>query len=689
MTLRPTESDQPLALRLEGQSVAEIVRDLGRSAVTGTLVVTRPGAERRVLFEEGRAIFATSSDPNDRLGEYLLRRGKVSLAEIEAALCQQSSGKRLGTLMVEAGLLTRDELVPAVRGQVRAIVLDLFTWTEGECRFFAQAPHGAEDITLDLSLEQLVLGGVRQVRSLKLIECGIGGTRTVLRLAQRFRRHGDAHDLPEGARLVLERLSQSPASAEMLCREVPISNFEICQILWALRLLEIVEPVETPPGEGRLDPTLGEIPLASLLLRLEARTATGVLYVRRGSRERRLLFAGGRCVFATSNDPDDGLVHFLFRSGVISLHDKDETIRRLLSNRRVGTILRDLGAIDDDDMQRMVRQQVLEVIHDTLVWDQGDFVFVPGPLPRAEEITVDVSAAALVAEAVRRIEGWPRLVRGCGGIDNPLCLAPRYLDVLDAIGAGVAEWEVVNALRTPQTPRRICALTELEDLRVCQILWTLKVLGGIEDSPVEIVEAGHGDEPNLSGPEPPLERPDPTHDGAGPSAAPADEPAPEEAAAPESAHAAVEADVAGVTVALCSVLPNPPEPAEAEEPPRVEVPVEIYQQIVRFNAMHRVVFRAVRFEIGAGAMNFVRSCCERIRGDALDPVEGVELYADGSWDLEGLKRVIVAKCIDDPWTAYSRVLDEEFVSLVPHLGAERSGALRQQILELSTDDQRS
>jgi len=116
-----------------------------------------------VQFEEGRVTFASSTDPNDRLGEYLLRRGRVSLAEIEAALCQQSSGKRLGTLMVEAGLLTRDELVAAVRGQVRAIVLDLFTWTEGECRFLAEAPQGAEDITLDLSLELEQVGTAEAV----------------------------------------------------------------------------------------------------------------------------------------------------------------------------------------------------------------------------------------------------------------------------------------------------------------------------------------------------------------------------------------------------------------------------------------------------------------------------------------------------------------------------------------------
>ena len=104
--------------------------------------------------------------------------------------------------------------------------------------------------------------------------------------------------------------------------------------------------------------------------------------------------------------------------------------------------------------------------------------------------------------------------------------------------------------------------------------------------------------------------------------------------------------------------------------------------IQRFNAMHRIVYRAVKTEVGAGATNFVRSCCLRVARDVPDPVEGVQLYTDGTWDIEGLKQVIVDKGLEDPWQSYQRVLDQEFISLQPHLGDARAGELRQRIWEI-------
>jgi hypothetical protein len=75
----------------------------------------------------------------------------------------------------------------------------------------------------------------------------------------------------------------------------------------------------------------------------------------------------------------------------------------------------------------------------------------------------------------------------------------------------------------------------------------------------------------------------------------------------------------------------------------------------------------------------------QVARDAPDPVEGVELFADGSWDVAGLKKVIAEKQIADPWAIYQRVLDEEFVSLRPHLGDVRADELKQKIWEIQQD----
>ena len=91
---------------------------------------------------------------------------------------------------------------------------------------------------------------------------------------------------------------------------------------------------------------------------------------------------------------------------------------------------------------------------------------------------------------------------------------------------------------------------------------------------------------------------------------------------------------------------------------------------------------AVRSEIGAGATNFVRSCCLQLKSESTDPVEGVELQSDGSWDTEGLKEVVARKHIADPWQSYQQLLDSEFRSLEPLLGQSRADELKQRIWQI-------
>ena len=89
--------------RLEGISVPDLVWNVCRRRATGVLHLSARGTTKKIYVSEGRIIFAASSDPNDRLGEMLLREGIITLDQLEQAIVKLSSGKRLGTLLVEAG----------------------------------------------------------------------------------------------------------------------------------------------------------------------------------------------------------------------------------------------------------------------------------------------------------------------------------------------------------------------------------------------------------------------------------------------------------------------------------------------------------------------------------------------------------------------------------------------------------
>ena len=90
----------------------------------------------------------------------------------------------------------------------------------------------------------------------------------------------------------------------------------------------------------------------------------------------------------------------VYREGLALLderRDRDETAKRLLSNKRVGVILREMGVIDDRDLREMVRKQLGEIVFSTCGWESGDYCFVAGSLPTIEEITLKVSVESLIS----------------------------------------------------------------------------------------------------------------------------------------------------------------------------------------------------------------------------------------------------------------------------------------------------
>jgi hypothetical protein len=466
--------------------------NLCRSRSTGVLHVTSRGITKKVYIDQGRIVFAGSGDPDDRLGDLLLREGLISLDQMEAAIAKLSGGKRLGTLLVDGGNLSPENLVRAVLNQVRGIVLALFPMDEGDYAFVEGPLPTDEVITLGMRTAEILLQGIRQIRSFSRIRKSVGPPSSRFRLDPAWHEVLDGLDIRDGERMLLQRLDAAGtrgAPVDALCREVFLSNFEIYQALWAFLVLGVVKEVdrggESVPGaavEGGIERTT----LPELLVRLCHKQVTGVLHMARGTVERTLHLKDGRCIFATSNAVDDGLLAHLLRRGVISLSDREETARRMLSNKRVGTILLEMGVIDEGDLRATVREQLSEIVFDTFRWDRGDFQFVAGELPTIEEITLTRSLEDLLFSGVRRVTSWSRVREGCGGLGARLVLQPEYLSVLDNMTIGPEEWELISLLKAPKTVLQICRESMLGDFRSCQILWALRLLGAIGEAPLDI-----------------------------------------------------------------------------------------------------------------------------------------------------------------------------------------------------------
>jgi hypothetical protein len=113
-------------------TVPDLLRTFLQNRETGRLVCRAVGVEKQVFLQEGRIVFATSTDPDERLGENLLVRGRLTARHYVEASRMIRPGRKLGVILVDLKALDPDDLMSAVESQVKDILHELCSWNHGE-----------------------------------------------------------------------------------------------------------------------------------------------------------------------------------------------------------------------------------------------------------------------------------------------------------------------------------------------------------------------------------------------------------------------------------------------------------------------------------------------------------------------------------------------------------------------------
>jgi hypothetical protein len=236
---------------LEGQlscwtdpfDVPDLLFAVSETGKTGVLRVQAGEAHKEVFLQAGDVVFASSSSSDDRLGTYLLQRDQVSLHNLLSLSEQVRPGVRLGTLLVQHGVLPSDELRRAVHGQVQSIVLSLFGWTDVTYAFHEQPAAKEEAILLTTPIPRLIVDGVERVASWQRVTKALGSMDELLRIVAGNEASLRAADL-DTASLELLAMMRHPKSIREVCEASDIPDIAVCRKLWAFRVLGWVRPAD-------------------------------------------------------------------------------------------------------------------------------------------------------------------------------------------------------------------------------------------------------------------------------------------------------------------------------------------------------------------------------------------------------------------------------------------------------------
>jgi hypothetical protein len=232
---------------LEKTPLAEVLTTVLRHRVPGRLEVALEDVTKHIWIAEGLAVAAASDDRADRLGASLYRMGRLTLDQLESiARDKDETGRKVGRILIERGILTPRELHDALCEQMKSVIWSVFRWSTGRVRFEIGTGLESGRVRIHLPLRQVILQGLQEVpdQNTKELVARLGRRATVFRPSWSTE---DVVDLAlDREQMDLLRLVDGHSPLSRLCDEGPGERAQNARLLYAFRLLGLIAPVSEP-----------------------------------------------------------------------------------------------------------------------------------------------------------------------------------------------------------------------------------------------------------------------------------------------------------------------------------------------------------------------------------------------------------------------------------------------------------
>jgi hypothetical protein len=161
LTPKPTTPGTTGSTRLAGKlqevELPALLQMLAIKHRSGKITLTTRDGHGLLLIQDGNIIYAASNSAREAFGNILIRHGLIDDATLIQALERQHAGtqeKRLGTMLVEMGAISREVLENVLREQTAGIVQELLAWREG---FFTFEPLVVQGDEVGVDARELVM----------------------------------------------------------------------------------------------------------------------------------------------------------------------------------------------------------------------------------------------------------------------------------------------------------------------------------------------------------------------------------------------------------------------------------------------------------------------------------------------------------------------------------------------------
>jgi len=234
----------PIQGNIEEAGLPDVLQLLSLGRKSGCLTLVDGETQGSIYLDVGRISYATVANRLDRLGDMLVKSGRITQQQLGTAVEEQRrSGKRqLGRILVDSGQIDRAELERFIRQQVENAVYYLFTWKQGTFSFASDRLPPHQPLLVSLDAESLLLEGARRVDEWGLIQKKIPSFDLVYRCT-REKLGSSADGLSEEQKTILPLLDGTRDVAAII-DFTALSEFDVGKALYGLLTAGFIQLVE-------------------------------------------------------------------------------------------------------------------------------------------------------------------------------------------------------------------------------------------------------------------------------------------------------------------------------------------------------------------------------------------------------------------------------------------------------------
>ena len=246
-------------------SLPDVFQLIFTSKMTGALKITKDKDEKIIYFKSGMLIFATSNDSQDLFGNILVKKGRISREDLNKVIAGQQSGKKIGALLVEKNLFTREEIIEGLKMQIEEIVYSLFGWKDGLFEFLQDKTPHPDSILSELNPMNIIMEGTRRIDEWEELKKVLPPDNTILELARDPAFRTDEIHLTKNE-IILMALIGSGKTLSKIIEDSYLDRFITCKALANLLQQGLLKPAKEVVEEKTVE--MEQKALAELLAQI-------------------------------------------------------------------------------------------------------------------------------------------------------------------------------------------------------------------------------------------------------------------------------------------------------------------------------------------------------------------------------------------------------------------------------------